>query len=83
MYHCHILEHHAAGMMAHFDVLPAQDSAGSANAALAHAETTRPHTPQYTLTEPEEIHVYHPHTPTSAPSARPADCSSPPPACSC
>lgn len=23
MYHCHILEHHAAGMMAHFDVLPA------------------------------------------------------------
>ena len=24
MYHCHILEHHAAGMMAHFDVLPAR-----------------------------------------------------------
>jgi hypothetical protein len=23
MYHCHILEHHAAGMMAHFDVVPA------------------------------------------------------------
>jgi FtsP/CotA-like multicopper oxidase with cupredoxin domain len=23
MFHCHILEHHAAGMMAHFDVLPA------------------------------------------------------------
>jgi FtsP/CotA-like multicopper oxidase with cupredoxin domain len=23
MYHCHILEHHAAGMMAHFDVIPA------------------------------------------------------------
>ena len=22
MYHCHILEHHAAGMMAHFDVVP-------------------------------------------------------------
>ena len=22
MYHCHILEHHAAGMMAHFDVIP-------------------------------------------------------------
>jgi len=22
MYHCHILEHHAAGMMAHFDVMP-------------------------------------------------------------
>jgi FtsP/CotA-like multicopper oxidase with cupredoxin domain len=21
MYHCHILEHHAAGMMAHFDVI--------------------------------------------------------------
>ena len=21
MYHCHILEHHAAGMMAHFDVV--------------------------------------------------------------
>jgi FtsP/CotA-like multicopper oxidase with cupredoxin domain len=24
MYHCHILEHHAAGMMAHFEVLPAR-----------------------------------------------------------
>lgn len=23
MYHCHILEHHAAGMMAHFEVVPA------------------------------------------------------------
>ena len=22
MYHCHILEHHASGMMAHFDVVP-------------------------------------------------------------
>ena len=22
MYHCHILEHHAGGMMAHFDVVP-------------------------------------------------------------
>ena len=22
MYHCHILEHHAAGMMAHFHVIP-------------------------------------------------------------
>jgi hypothetical protein len=22
MYHCHILEHAAAGMMAHFDVIP-------------------------------------------------------------
>jgi FtsP/CotA-like multicopper oxidase with cupredoxin domain len=22
MYHCHILEHHEAGMMAHFDVVP-------------------------------------------------------------
>jgi FtsP/CotA-like multicopper oxidase with cupredoxin domain len=21
MYHCHIIEHHAAGMMAHFDVI--------------------------------------------------------------
>jgi FtsP/CotA-like multicopper oxidase with cupredoxin domain len=21
MYHCHILEHHAAGMMGHFDVI--------------------------------------------------------------
>ena len=25
MYHCHILEHHAAGMMAHFEVLPRLD----------------------------------------------------------
>jgi FtsP/CotA-like multicopper oxidase with cupredoxin domain len=22
MYHCHILEHHAMGMMAHFSVIP-------------------------------------------------------------
>jgi FtsP/CotA-like multicopper oxidase with cupredoxin domain len=22
MYHCHILEHHAGGMMAHFEVVP-------------------------------------------------------------
>ena len=22
MYHCHILEHHATGMMGHFDVVP-------------------------------------------------------------
>jgi FtsP/CotA-like multicopper oxidase with cupredoxin domain len=22
MYHCHILEHHAMGMMAHFEVVP-------------------------------------------------------------
>ena len=50
MYHCHILEHHAAGMMAHFDVLPAQDSAGSANAALAqHAGNhPAPHTSVHT-----------------------------------
>jgi FtsP/CotA-like multicopper oxidase with cupredoxin domain len=27
MYHCHILEHHAAGMMAHFEVLPRPDTA--------------------------------------------------------
>ena len=83
MYHCHILEHHAAGMMAHFDVLPAQDSAGSANAALAqHAGNhPAPHT-QYTLTEPEESHVYHPHTRTRPYLPRPADCRSPPPACS-
>lgn len=30
MYHCHILEHHAAGMMAHFEVIPANgDDTGS------------------------------------------------------
>ena len=28
MYHCHILEHHAAGMMAHFDVACAELSEG-------------------------------------------------------
>jgi multicopper oxidase len=32
MYHCHILEHHAAGMMAHFCVLPA----GASPSAGAH-----------------------------------------------
>jgi FtsP/CotA-like multicopper oxidase with cupredoxin domain len=49
MYHCHILEHHAAGMMAHFDVLAARDSAGSADAALAKHTGTHPtrHTPTY------------------------------------
>lgn len=28
MYHCHIVEHHAAGMMANFEVLAAEDEAG-------------------------------------------------------
>ncbi|MDF2746302.1 MAG: multicopper oxidase type 3 [Propionibacteriaceae bacterium] len=42
MYHCHILEHHAAGMMAHFDVLPARHSTGSADAAFAQHAGTHP-----------------------------------------
>jgi FtsP/CotA-like multicopper oxidase with cupredoxin domain len=29
MYHCHILEHHAAGMMAHFEVLGADETSGT------------------------------------------------------
>ena len=29
MYHCHIVEHHAAGMMANFEVLGAADEAGA------------------------------------------------------
>jgi FtsP/CotA-like multicopper oxidase with cupredoxin domain len=29
MYHCHIVEHHAAGMMANFEVLGADDEAGT------------------------------------------------------
>ena len=28
MYHCHLIEHHAAGMMANFEVLAAEDEAG-------------------------------------------------------
>jgi FtsP/CotA-like multicopper oxidase with cupredoxin domain len=49
MYHCHILEHHAAGMMAHFDVLAARDSAGGADAVLAKHTGTHPtrHTSTY------------------------------------
>jgi FtsP/CotA-like multicopper oxidase with cupredoxin domain len=39
MYHCHILEHHAAGMMAHFDVIPA----GADAAAHAPAESHHGH----------------------------------------
>jgi FtsP/CotA-like multicopper oxidase with cupredoxin domain len=39
MYHCHILEHHAAGMMAHFNVIPA----GADVAADAPAESHHQH----------------------------------------
>ncbi len=35
MYHCHILEHHAAGMMAHFEVLPRLDSPAVVPSAVA------------------------------------------------
>ena len=35
MYHCHILEHHAAGMMGHFDVVRPGESAPSSTSACA------------------------------------------------
>lgn len=42
MYHCHILEHHAAGMMAHFEVVdPAKGPQGAS--AHAHAGKTTGH----------------------------------------
>jgi hypothetical protein len=36
MYHCHILEHHAGGMMAHFDVVR-PDADASPGAMAPHA----------------------------------------------
>jgi FtsP/CotA-like multicopper oxidase with cupredoxin domain len=36
MYHCHILEHHAAGMMAHFAVVRAGDEHGQATMSTHH-----------------------------------------------
>jgi FtsP/CotA-like multicopper oxidase with cupredoxin domain len=36
MYHCHILEHHSAGMMAHFAVVRAGDAGGQAPQAASH-----------------------------------------------
>ena len=38
MYHCHILEHHAAGMMAHFEVVrPGERPTGAAPHHMHHA----------------------------------------------
>jgi FtsP/CotA-like multicopper oxidase with cupredoxin domain len=51
MYHCHILEHHAAGMMAHFEVLPARISAGTGDAAPGQHAGTHP-------SEPTPTHVH-------------------------
>jgi FtsP/CotA-like multicopper oxidase with cupredoxin domain len=31
MYHCHILEHHAAGMMGHFEVEPPEENQQAAS----------------------------------------------------
>jgi FtsP/CotA-like multicopper oxidase with cupredoxin domain len=36
MYHCHIIEHHAAGMMAHFEVVSQTQSAGLKSPAHLH-----------------------------------------------
>jgi FtsP/CotA-like multicopper oxidase with cupredoxin domain len=36
MYHCHILEHHAAGMMAHFDVVRPDADVSAPNPPAAH-----------------------------------------------
>jgi len=36
MYHCHILEHHAGGMMANFEVVRPGDTAGAATAPSCH-----------------------------------------------
>lgn len=39
MYHCHILEHHAAGMMANFAVVRPGDDASAIAAAMGHCHT--------------------------------------------
>jgi FtsP/CotA-like multicopper oxidase with cupredoxin domain len=36
MYHCHIIEHHAAGMMAHFDVINGTEPVGESTAVHHH-----------------------------------------------
>ena len=37
MYHCHILEHHAAGMMAHFDVVRSKSGVAHRRQTMGHA----------------------------------------------
>ena len=39
MYHCHILEHHAAGMMANFAVVRAPEDAAGMQAGMGHCHT--------------------------------------------